>query len=80
MPIPYIGEIRLLSFDFPPRGWALCNGQLMSIPQNQALFSLIGTTFGGDGRTTFKLPNLQGMVPLHSGPGPARPAAPPAMR
>lgn len=67
MSAPYISEIRIFSFGFPPRGWALCNGQLLSIASNQALFSLLGTTYGGDGRTTFALPNLQGNVPLHMG-------------
>jgi len=66
---PFIGEIRMMSFGFPPRGWALCNGQLLPINQNQALFSLLGTTYGGDGRTTFGLPNLQGRTPLHMGSG-----------
>jgi microcystin-dependent protein len=56
----YLGEINLVSFNFAPKGWALCNGQLLPINQNQALFSLLGTTYGGDGRTTFALPNLQG--------------------
>lgn len=65
MATPFIGEIRVLSFAFAPKGWAQCNGQLMLISQNQALFSLIGTTYGGDGRTYFALPNLQGRVPLH---------------
>jgi microcystin-dependent protein len=62
---PYLGEIRLFTFSYPPKGWALCNGQLLPINQNQALFALLGTTYGGDGRTTFALPNLQGRVPLH---------------
>jgi microcystin-dependent protein len=62
---PFLGEIRILSFAFPPKGWALCNGQLLPINQNQALFALLGTTYGGDGRITFALPNLQGRVPLH---------------
>ncbi len=66
---PYLGEIRIFSFGFAPKGWAGCNGQLMPINQNQALFSLLGTTFGGNGTTTFALPNLQGRVPLHIGPG-----------
>jgi microcystin-dependent protein len=66
---PYIAEIKLISFNFAPRGWAFCNGQLLPISQNQALFSLIGTTYGGDGRTTFALPNLQGRVPIHVGGG-----------
>ncbi|MFB9266320.1 phage tail protein [Bradyrhizobium erythrophlei] len=66
---PFIAEIRLMSFNFPPKGWAFCNGQLLPINQNQALFSLLGTTFGGDGRQTFGLPNLQGRTPMHMGNG-----------
>ena len=66
---PFLSEIRLFSFSFAPKGWALCNGQLLPINQNQGLFSLLGTTFGGDGRTTFALPNLQGRVPIHVGGG-----------
>ena len=66
---PFLSEIRIMSFEFAPKGWALCNGQLMPINQNQALFSLLGTTFGGDGRTSFGLPNLQGRVPVHPGAG-----------
>ncbi len=66
---PFIAEIRIMSFSFPPRGWALCNGQLLPINQNQALFSLMGTTYGGDGRVNFGLPNLQGCVPIHTGSG-----------
>ncbi len=66
---PFLAEIRIMSFGFPPKGWALCNGQLLPINQNQALFSLLGTTYGGNGQTTFGLPNLQGKVPLHSGNG-----------
>jgi microcystin-dependent protein len=66
---PYLGEIKLVSFNYPPKGWALCNGQLLPINQNQALFSILGTTYGGDGRTTFALPNLQGRVPMHFGNG-----------
>ncbi|CAH1218560.1 hypothetical protein PAECIP111893_04445 [Paenibacillus plantiphilus] len=62
---PFLAEIRSFSFNFAPRGWAFCNGQLLSIQQNQALFSLLGNTYGGDGRTTFALPNLQGRVPIH---------------
>jgi microcystin-dependent protein len=62
---PFLGEIKIVSFGFPPKGWALCNGQLLPINQNQALFSLLGTTYGGDGRTTFALPNLQGRAPVH---------------
>ncbi len=62
---PFLAEIRLVSFAFVPRGWALCNGQTLPINQNQALFALLGTTFGGNGQTTFALPNLQGRVPIH---------------
>jgi len=64
---PYLGELRLMSFNFPPKAWAQCNGQLMPINQNQALFSLLGTMYGGNGITTFGLPNLRGRVPLHHG-------------
>ena len=64
---PFLGEIDMFSFAFPPKGFALCNGQLMPINQNQALFALLGTQYGGDGRTTFALPNLQGRVPLSMG-------------
>ena len=66
---PFLAEIRLMSFNFAPKGWALCNGQVLPINQNQALFSLLGTTYGGDGRVNFALPNLQGRVPLHEGSG-----------
>lgn len=66
----FIGEIRLFGFSFAPRGWANCNGQSMNIQQNTALYSLIGTTYGGDGKTTFNLPNLQGRVPINYGQGP----------
>ena len=66
---PYLSEIRLVSFSFPPRGWAFCNGQLLPINQNQALFSLLGTTYGGDGRVNFALPDLRGRVPVHMGDG-----------
>jgi microcystin-dependent protein len=66
---PFLGEIRVFSFNFAPRGWALCNGQLLPINQNQALFSLLGTTFGGDGRVNFALPDLRGNVPIHVGNG-----------
>lgn len=66
---PFLSEIRLMSFVFPPRGWALCNGQLLPINQNQALFSLLGTTFGGDGRVDFALPDLRARVPMHVGSG-----------
>lgn len=64
---PFLSEIRLMSFGFAPKGWALCNGQLLPINQNQALFSLLGTTYGGDGRVNFALPDLRGRVPLHMG-------------
>ncbi len=70
---PFVAEIKMFSFDFPPRGWAQCNGQLLPINQNQALFSLIGTTYGGNGQTTFALPNLQGRTPIHWGSGPGLP-------
>jgi len=66
---PYLGEIKVISWNFPPKGWAFCNGQLLPINQNQALFAILGTTYGGDGRQTFALPNLQGRVPLHVGDG-----------
>jgi microcystin-dependent protein len=66
---PYLSEIRIFSFNFAPKGWALCNGQTLQINQNQALFALLGTTYGGDGRVTFGLPNLQGRVPAHEGAG-----------
>lgn len=66
---PFLSEIRIMSFNFPPKGWAFCNGQTLPINQNQALFSLIGTTFGGDGRVNFQLPNLQGCAPIHFGDG-----------
>lgn len=66
---PFLGEVRLFSFNFPPRGWALCNGQLLPINQNQALFSLLGTTFGGNGQVNFALPNLQGRAPVFGGQG-----------
>lgn len=65
----FVAEIRIFPFDFPPKGWAFCNGQSMPISQNTALFSLLGTTYGGDGRTTFALPNLQGGVPMQQGQG-----------
>lgn len=67
---PFIAEIRIFAGNFAPRGWAFCNGQLLPISQNTALFSLIGTTYGGDGRTTTALPNLQGRAPMHPGRGP----------
>jgi microcystin-dependent protein len=66
---PFLAEIRLMSFGFAPRGWALCNGQALPINQNQALFALLGTTFGGNGTTNFLLPNLQGRAPIHRGAG-----------
>ncbi len=66
---PFLSEIRIMSFGFPPKGWALCNGQLLPINQNQALFSLLGTTFGGDGRVNFALPDLRGQTPIHVGSG-----------
>lgn len=64
---PFLSEIRIMSFVFAPKGWALCNGQLLPINQNQALFSLLGTTFGGDGRVNFALPDYRGRVPIHVG-------------
>lgn len=66
----FLGEIGIVAFNFAPRGWALCNGQLLPINQNQALFALLGTTYGGDGRTTFALPDLRSRIPLHFGQGP----------
>jgi microcystin-dependent protein len=66
----FLGEIRIFSFNFPPQGWALCNGQTMQINQNQALFALLGTTFGGNGQTTYALPNYQSRIPVHFGQGP----------
>lgn len=66
---PFLSEIRMMSFQFAPKGWALCNGQLLPINQNQALFALLGTTFGGDGRTNFALPDLRGRAPIHVGSG-----------
>jgi microcystin-dependent protein len=62
---PFLSEIKIVSFDFPPKGWAFCNGQFLPINQNQALFALLGTTYGGNGQTTFALPNLQGRAPIH---------------
>lgn len=70
MPEPYIGEIRMFAGSFAPAGWAFCNGQLIPISENDALFTLIGTTYGGDGQETFALPNLQSRVPIHAGQGP----------
>jgi microcystin-dependent protein len=69
MSTPFLSEIKIMSFGFPPKGWAQCNGQLLPINQNQALFSLLGTTYGGDGRVNFALPNLQGRNPMHMGSG-----------
>ena len=66
---PFVGEIRMTGFNFAPVGWALCSGQIMPISQNQALFSLLGTTYGGDGLTTFALPDFRGRVPIHQGQG-----------
>ena len=66
----YIGEIRIFAGNFPPKWWALCNGQLLSISQNTALFTILGIRYGGDGKTTFALPNLMGAAPMHQGPGP----------
>lgn len=66
---PFVGEIRMFGFNFAPRGWQLCNGQTLAISQNAALFSLLGTTYGGNGTTTFQLPNLQSRVPIHQGTG-----------
>jgi len=73
MASPFVAEIRIFGFNFAPHGWAVCNGQLLPISQNTALFSLLGTTYGGDGKSTFALPNLQGSAPMHIGrnqPGP----------
>jgi microcystin-dependent protein len=64
---PFLAEIRIFSFNFAPQGWAMCNGQFLPINQNQALFSLLGTMYGGNGQTTFALPNLQGRTPIHTG-------------
>ncbi|HZS04617.1 MAG TPA: tail fiber protein [Blastocatellia bacterium] len=67
---PFVAEIRIFPFNFAPTGWAMCNGQLMPISQNTALFSLLGTTYGGDGKSTFALPSLEGCAPMHPGQGP----------
>src|SRR5271169_5775693 len=67
---PFVAEIRIFPFNFAPKGWAFCDGQLMSISQNTALFSLLGTTYGGDGKSNFALPNMQGNAPMHPGQGP----------
>ena len=69
MSTPYVGEIRTFGFNFPPKGWAFCNGQLLPINQNQALFSILGTTYGGNGQTNFALPNLQGCAAVNAGQG-----------
>ncbi|HYL76333.1 MAG TPA: tail fiber protein [Bryobacteraceae bacterium] len=66
---PFLGEVKIISWNFPPKGWAFCNGQLLPINQNQALFSILGVTYGGDGRQTFGLPNLQGRTAVHMGNG-----------
>ncbi len=70
MSSPFLAEIRIFGFNFPPTGWAFCDGQILPLSQNTALFSLLGTTYGGDGKTTFALPNLQGAAPLQPGQGP----------
>src|SRR5436309_9371210 len=67
---PFLGEIKIISWNFPPKGWTFCNGQLLAINQNQALFSILGTTYGGNGQTTFALPDLRGRTPLHFGQSP----------
>jgi microcystin-dependent protein len=67
---PYLSEVRIVAFNFPPKGWAFCNGQLLAINQNQALFALLGTTYGGNGTTTFALPDLRSRGPMHFGQGP----------
>ncbi len=67
---PFVGEIRMFAGDFAPRGWAYCDGQLLAVSQNDALFSLFGTIYGGDGRTTFGLPDMRGRIPIHAGTGP----------
>ena len=71
MATPFLGELKIVSFNFPPKGWAFANGQLLPINQNQALFSLLGTMYGGNGQTTFALPNMQGRTPMHFGTGQA---------
>ncbi|MFL9839636.1 tail fiber protein [Sphingomonas sp. ST-64] len=70
---PFVGQIMMFGGNFAPRGWAFCNGQLLSIQSNTALFAILGTTYGGNGQTTFGLPNLQGRVPMHAGTGPGLP-------
>ena len=69
MATPFLGEVKIVSFNFPPKGWAFCNGQLLPINQNQALFSILGTTYGGDGRVNFALPDLRGRTPVYVGNG-----------
>jgi microcystin-dependent protein len=69
MSTPFLGEIRICSFNFAPKGWAMCNGQFLPINQNQALFSILGTTYGGNGQTNFALPNFRGRIPMHWGGG-----------
>jgi microcystin-dependent protein len=69
MPEPFLAEIKIISWNFPPKGWAFCNGQLLPINQNQALFSILGTTYGGNGQTNFALPNFRGRIPIHFGGG-----------
>ena len=77
---PYMGEVRMVSFNFAPKGWAMCNGQLMAINQNQPLFALLGTTYGGDGRTTFALPDYRGRIAVGTGSQPSGPDFPAGMR
>lgn len=69
---PFLAEVRIVGFNFPPRGWAQCDGQILPINQNQSLYSLLGTTYGGDGRTSFALPDLRGRVPIHVGQAPGQ--------
>ena len=80
MATPFVGEIRMFAFDFAPGGWAKCNGQSLPVNQNQALFSVIGTTYGGDGRSVFLLPNLVDSAPMHRGQGPGLSNRPMAVR
>ena len=70
---PFLAEVKIVGFNFPPRGWAQCDGQVLPINQNQSLYSLLGTTYGGDGRTSFALPDLRGRVPIHEGQAPGQP-------
>ena len=69
MSTPFLGEIRIVSFDFPPKGWAFCDGQILPVNQNQTLYSILGATYGGDGTSTFALPDLRGRTPIHLGTG-----------